>query len=183
MRVAVVVASVPVPPPALTSLRRGGSLSLTDQSLALPESGPAQNPSPAPPPASTTGNRPAPRPAPANQRPVQPPDGVTDPLARSALALVGIDEEAEVYWYAVINDPTIPAHERKDLIEDLNEDGISDPKHPTTDDLPVILRRLLIIETAFADAMDDVNADAFEEAYKDLINLADLAMGGGRLVR
>jgi len=32
-------------------------------------------------------------------------------------------------------------------------------------------------------AMDKVNADAFEEAYKDLLNLANVAMGGGEPVR
>ena len=32
-------------------------------------------------------------------------------------------------------------------------------------------------------AMDQVNLDAFQEAYKDLINLANLAMGGGEPVR
>ena len=32
-------------------------------------------------------------------------------------------------------------------------------------------------------AMDRVNADAFQEAYKDLVNLANVALGGGRPVR
>jgi hypothetical protein len=82
-----------------------------------------------------------------------------------------------------INDPTLPPNERQDLIEDLNEDGLSDPKHPTTDDLPLIFNRLLIIETVGPDAMDSVNANAFGEAYKDLVNLANLAMGGGEPVR
>ena len=106
-----------------------------------------------------------------------------DPAARIAFAWVGADEEAETYWYLAINDPSLPANERQDLIEDLNEDGLSDPKHPTADDLPLIASRLLLLEEFGPYAMDEVNADAFREAYKDLVNLANLAMGGGGPVR
>jgi len=88
-----------------------------------------------------------------------------DPVARVALAFVGMDADAEAYWYGAINDPSLPPNERQDLIEDLNEDGLSDPKHPTADDLPLIVDRLLIIEEVGWDAMDEVNADAFWEAY------------------
>ena len=69
--------------------------------------------------------------------------------------------------------------ERQDLIEDLNEDGLSDPHNPTADDLPLILSRIQIIEEVVWDAMDEVNADAFLEAYKDLVNLAFQAMENG----
>ena len=93
-----------------------------------------------------------------------------DPTARVALALVGVDPAAEEYWTMAINNPTLPPNERKDLIEDLNEEGI-DPKHLTPDDAPLILSRLSIIERNFPLSMDDVNADAFAEAYKDLLNM------------
>lgn len=106
-----------------------------------------------------------------------------DPVAREALAYVGFNEEAEQYWAAAINDPNLPPQERQDLIEDLNEDGISDPKHPSLEDLPVILNRLQLIEAMAPEAMDQVNADAFMEAYKDLVNLAYVAVGGGEPVR
>jgi hypothetical protein len=101
---------------------------------------------------------------------VKPP--VQDPDARAALSLVGADPMAEQYWAAAINDPNLPANERKDLIEDLNEDGLSDPKHPGPQDLPLIANRLRLIEELAPSAMDAVNADAFAEAYKDLQNLA-----------
>ena len=101
---------------------------------------------------------------------VKPP--VQDPDARAALSLVGADPLAEQYWAAAINDPNLPANERKDLIEDLNEDGLSDPKHPGPQDLPLIANRLRLIEELAPSAMDAVNADAFAEAYKDLQNLA-----------
>jgi hypothetical protein len=106
-----------------------------------------------------------------------------DPIARVALSLVGIDTDAEDYWFAAINDLTLPANERQNLIEDLNEEGLSDPEHPTIDDLPLIFSRLELIETIAPDAADDTNAAAFNEAYKDLLNLAELAMGGGEPVR
>ena len=105
-----------------------------------------------------------------------------DPGARDALGLVGMDPTAEDYWISAINDPTLPAAERSELIEDLNEEGLSDPKHPTVDDLPVIVNRLWLIEGLAWDSMDQVNADAFSEAYKDLLNLAALAQGGGKPV-
>jgi hypothetical protein len=106
-----------------------------------------------------------------------------DPIARVALSLVGADPDAEDYWFAAINDLSLPANERQDLIEDLNEEGLSDPEHPTLDDLPLIFNRLALIETIGPDAADEVNAAAFDEAYKDLLNLAALAMGGGQPVR
>jgi hypothetical protein len=106
-----------------------------------------------------------------------------DPLAREALALVRLDPGAERYWYAAINDPDLSAHERQDLIEDLNEEGLSDPKHSAPEDVPLILSRFQLIEAAGPYAMDQVNADAFEEAYKDLMNLANVAVGGGRPLR
>jgi len=110
-------------------------------------------------------------------RPGKPP--IQDPMARAALSYVGADPEAELYWYQAINDPSLGPQERQDLIEDLNEDGLSDPHHPTADDLPLILNRIQIIEEVVWDAMDEVNADAFLEAYKDLVNLAFQAMDNG----
>jgi len=96
-----------------------------------------------------------------------------------ALGFVGADADAEIYWYAAINDPSLSAHERQDLIEDLNEDGLSDPHNPTAEDLPLILNRIQLIEAVGWDPMDEVNADAFQEAYKDLLNLALVALSNG----
>ena len=62
--------------------------------------------------------------------------------------------------------PRASAHERKNLIEDLNEDGLSDPKHPGPQDLPLILNRIGLIETLAPFSMDQANFDAFREAYK-----------------
>jgi hypothetical protein len=97
---------------------------------------------------------------------------VTDPWARVALASVGEDPDATAYWLDSINDPTVPPNERKDLIEDLNEDGFADPKHPNPDELPLIQNRLALLEAMAPWAMDAVNAAAIAEAYKDLIAMA-----------
>ena len=94
-----------------------------------------------------------------------------DPGARDALSLVGTDPKAEEYWLKAINNPNLPAKERQDLIEDLNEEGFADPKHPTAEELPLILKRLAIIEKI--EAMDDVNAAALKEAHKDLTQMRD----------
>jgi hypothetical protein len=98
---------------------------------------------------------------------------VPKPIARTALGYVGADEEAEEVWVNAINDPNRSADERKDLIEDLNEDGFPDPKNITEDDLPLIVSRLMLIEDLAPDAIDDVNAAAFAEAYKDLANMLE----------
>jgi len=103
----------------------------------------------------------------------KPPKEIQDPEARAALSLVGADPDAEQYWADAINDPNLPANERKDLIEDLNEDGLSDPKHPGPQDLPLIVNRLRLIDELAPYAMDQVNADAFQEAQKDLLAMLD----------
>jgi hypothetical protein len=94
---------------------------------------------------------------------------VQDPDARAALSSVGSDPNATAYWASAINDPNLPSEERKDLIEDLNEDGFSDPKHPGAQDVPLIMNRLQLIEDLAPNAMDPVDSQAFGEAYKDLV--------------
>lgn len=96
---------------------------------------------------------------------------VPKPVARAALGYVGADPDAEEIWVNAINDPNRSADERKDLIEDLNEDGFPDPKNITEDDLPLIVSRLALIEELAPDAADEVNEAAFAEAYKDLLNM------------
>jgi hypothetical protein len=141
-------APVEEPPPVLEPLVRSPA-----EPAAPPEEKPMSAQKPAP-------GRLLPQPV--------PPDPA---LAREALSYVGIDPDAEEYWIGCINDPSLSANERQNLIEDLNEDGLSDPRHPTLNDLPVIMNRLWLIEEIADDAMDQVNADAFQEAYKDLVNM------------
>ncbi len=102
---------------------------------------------------------------------------VTAALAREALSFVGIDLRAEEVWAEAINNPELSAKVRQNLIEDLNEDGFPDPKNITIEDLPLILNRIELIEEYAPLAMDDVNAAAFMEAYRDLIKMYSRANG------
>jgi hypothetical protein len=102
----------------------------------------------------------------------------TDPaakekLGRLALSYVGADPLADEVWVWLINDPQLSAKVREDLIEDLNENGFSDGngRRATVDDLPLIESRILLLEEQAQFAMDEVNASAFAEAYKDLANM------------
>jgi hypothetical protein len=88
------------------------------------------------------------------------------------LGLIGHDPEADEVWIQIINDPSVSANARSNLIEDLNEDGLS-YRNLTLDDLPVIKYRIQLIEELEPYAMDKVNSDAFQEAHKDLVNMAN----------
>ena len=74
-------------------------------------------------------------------------------------------------WIAAINDPSLPSDVRSNLIEDLNEEGFPDHRNITSDDLPLIVNRMILIEGLLFEAMDEANFDAFLEAYKDLENM------------
>jgi len=173
----------PTTPMAVDKSRAAASVTTAPAVPEKPEAGQSSNPSRIPSSDAILERGPA---SPDKAVPAAPKAGKEppqDPIARVALAFVGADPEAEAYWCEAINDPGLSGHERSDLIEDLNEDGLSDPKRPTLEDLPVILNRLRLIQELAPDAMDQVNLDAFAEAYKDLLNLADVALGGGQFVR
>ena len=105
--------------------------------------------------------------APAAKPPKEP---LHDPDARDALALVGLDPDAEQYWLSAIYDSNLPDNEREDLMEDLNETGFADPKNLTADDLPLIVSRLEIIDAVLPNT-DDFMAQHLLEAQKDLIDM------------
>ena len=92
--------------------------------------------------------------------------------ARVALSMIGYDPDADDVWIRLINDTSLSENARSNLIEDLNEDGLS-YRNLTLDDLPVIEHRLELIEDLLPYAMDQVNEDAFKEARKDLENMVD----------
>jgi hypothetical protein len=94
-----------------------------------------------------------------------------EPLARLALAYVGVDAQANTFYQQAINDPQLTQSHRKNLIEDLNEDGFPDRRNLAPRDLPMIENRMTLIEQLAPSAMDDANAAAFQEAYKDLVNM------------
>ena len=120
----------------------------------------------------------APPPAPATQ----PKEPLRDPAARAAMSRVGLDPEAEAYWLEAIFDSSLPEQEREDLIEDLNEEGLSDHRHPGPQDFSLILNRIAIIENIVPQA-DEFMLPHLAEAYKDLVNLAAITQGGGEPVQ
>jgi hypothetical protein len=147
------------------------------ETVAPPPISLAQNESPAPaesvPAAPPVKKIPAQNPGYVNNStnpapPAKP--ALQDPDARVALSLVGADPDAEAYWMDAIFDTSLPDQEREDLMEDLNEDGLSDPKHPGPQDLPLILNRLALIEE-IAPSADPFMQEHLGEAYKDLNNM------------
>jgi hypothetical protein len=98
-------------------------------------------------------------------------------LAFRALWYLGTDPEAETKWRRAINDPRCPPGVRSDLIVDMIDEGYTDNSHPTKADLPVIEARLGILERHAPYAMDEVNARAFAEAYRTLLELY-IRLGG-----
>ena len=93
--------------------------------------------------------------------------------ARNALFMIGYAPEADAVYIELINDPSVSANDRHNLIEDLNEEGFADPDNPTLDDLPMIEYRIALIDDEAPYAMDKTNADAFHEARKDLVNMVN----------
>src|SRR4029077_15380179 len=94
-------------------------------------------------------------------------------IARVALAYVGADQKATDFWQQTINDPSLGKHDRRQLIEDLNQEGFLDRKHLNQNDLPLVDSRLALLQQLAPNAIDDINAKAFNEAYKDLTKTRD----------
>lgn len=120
--------------------------------------------------------------APAPVKTGKPKPPLQAPLARAAMSFVGVDPDAESTWLEAIFNPNLPPKEREDLIEDLNEQGLSDPKRPAPEDLPVILNRIALIEKITPEA-DPSMLPHLREVHKDLLNLAALIQGAGKPVR
>jgi hypothetical protein len=100
--------------------------------------------------------------------------GNKEPLARLALSYVGVDAQANEFYQKTINDMTLTKGHRSNLIEDLNEDGLNF-RNLTANDVPIIRNRLALIEQLAPHAADAVNAAAFKEAHKDLVNMLEKA--------
>ncbi len=98
-------------------------------------------------------------------------------LAFRALWYLGTDPAAEVTWSRAINDANHPEGVRSDLIVDMIDEGYTDNDRPGLADLALIRRRLEILERYAPHAMDEINAQAFEEAYRTLLALY-LRLGG-----
>lgn len=96
-----------------------------------------------------------------------------EPFARLALNFVGADRQADEFYQKAINDLALSEEHRKNLIEDLNQDGFADTRNLAPGDLPLIQNRIGLIEQLAPHAIDLVNTAAFKDAYKDLLNMRD----------
>jgi hypothetical protein len=96
-----------------------------------------------------------------------------EPFARLALNYVGMDAQANAFYQKAINDLALSKDHRRNLIEDLNQDGFPDTRNLTARDLQLIQNRILLIEQLAPNATDPINAAAFKEAYKDLLKMRD----------
>jgi hypothetical protein len=119
----------------------------------------------------TLGAQAVPIAAQAYQNPSLTNSAAREPLARLALNFVGTDPQATEFYQQTINDPLLSKSHRRNLIEDLNQDGFADTRNLTARDLPLIESRLALVLQLAPTAMDDANAAAFREVYKDLINM------------
>jgi len=99
-------------------------------------------------------------------------------LGRIALAYVGADEKAAELYHAAIHDPVVTPDQRRNLIEDLNQDGLSNRRNPTAEDLKTILSRYNLAEAYLQQPYvqnDPVATAAFKEARKDLAQMLQRA--------
>jgi len=96
-----------------------------------------------------------------------------EPFARVGLNWVGLDGQADDFYLRAINDMTLSASHRKNLIEDLNY--LPDKRKVSPSDLPIIDNRIAIIEDQMPKTSDPDNAAALAEAHKDLVNMKKAA--------
>lgn len=96
-----------------------------------------------------------------------------EPLARLALAYTGTDPQANDLYLKAINDLNLGKDQRRNLIEDLNQDGFARNRKLETSDLPLIENRIALIERNAPNASDPINLAAFKEAYKDLVKMRE----------
>lgn len=92
-------------------------------------------------------------------------------LARVALAYVGVDPQAEQMFHASLFDPALKPDHRRELVEDLNQDGLSNKKNPSAQDLQIIQSRFELTQAYLQQdyvQQDKVLFKAFNEADKDL---------------
>ncbi len=97
-----------------------------------------------------------------------------EPLARLALTYVGTSEEAARLFHTSVLDQALKRDDRRNLIEDLNTDGLSSKKSPTAADLAIIAKRYAMTQAYLKEDYvqnDRLLNEAFREADKDLRNM------------
>jgi hypothetical protein len=85
-----------------------------------------------------------------------------------------VNDQAMQLFHAAINDPSLSPDQHRNLIEDLNEAGLSNPRNPTPEDLKMAGLRYTLIQAYLQQPYvqnDPVAYRAFQEANKDLTEL------------
>lgn len=99
-------------------------------------------------------------------------------LGRVALAYVGANDQALPLFHAATMDPALKPDQRRNLVEDLNQDGLNNRRSPTPEDLKVIANRYALtqiyLQQDYVQNDKTLNA-AFREANKDLGNMLQRA--------
>lgn len=102
-------------------------------------------------------------------------------LARVALAYVGATDQAVELFHTAVLDQSLKPDHRRELVEDLNQDGLSSKKNWSAADLDIIAKRYELTQAYLK--QDYVQNDkllnaAFHEADKDLANMLQRAAAG-----
>jgi hypothetical protein len=95
-------------------------------------------------------------------------------LGRLALGFVGANNQALELYHKAALDPQLTPDQRRNLIEDLNEDGLNNRRNPTAEDLKVIANRYALTQNYLQQDYvknNKVLNEAFLEANKDLGNM------------
>ncbi|HOX58412.1 MAG TPA: hypothetical protein P5205_15220 [Candidatus Paceibacterota bacterium] len=104
--------------------------------------------------------------------------GSKEPLARLALTYVGVNDQAAGLFHTAVFDQTLTPDQKRNLIEDLNQDGLSNTRSPTPEELQIITKRYELTQAYLQQdyVLNDklLNA-AFREADKDLRNMLQRA--------
>lgn len=104
--------------------------------------------------------------------------GSKEPLARTALTFVGADAQALQLYHTALLDPALLPDQKRELVEDLNQDGLVNRKAPTEEDLRIIANRYQITQSYLQQEYvqgDPVLNAAFREADKDLRKMLERA--------
>ncbi len=99
-------------------------------------------------------------------------------LARVALAYVGANDQAVELFHAAVLDQALKPDQTRNLIEDLNQDGLNNRRAPTAEDLKIIANRYELTQAYLQQDYVQNNKvlhEAFREADKDLANLLQRA--------
>jgi len=99
-------------------------------------------------------------------------------LGRVALNYVGANDAALELFHQAALDPQLKPDQRRNLVEDLNQEGFSNRRNPTPEDLKIIASRYQLTQTYLQ--QDYVKNDktllaAFQEANKDLARMLERA--------